>query len=122
MRQDLVDREGNPWDFLVSDHFLILNYGFISLEIIWQGSYPFSYPQDVLGMLLADLDNTHGVGDDVGKGIGDSVGDGVKDNVGDDVGDVVGDGVSDSIRLRRIAPLGFHRIELVESYLLILEH
>ena len=80
MRQDLLDREGNPWDFLVSDHFLILNYDFIgtctyysttvcarsmkaymytlpSLEI-WQGSYPFSYPQDVLGMLLADLDYT----------------------------------------------------------------
>ena len=29
MRQDLLDREGNPWDFLVSDHFLILNYDFI---------------------------------------------------------------------------------------------
>ena len=34
-------------------------YTLPSLEI-WQGSYPFSYPQDVLGMLLADLDNTHG--------------------------------------------------------------
>ena len=33
-------------------------YTLPSLEI-WQGSYPFSYPQDVLGMLLADLDNTH---------------------------------------------------------------
>ena len=52
-----------------------------------------------------------GVGDDVGDGVGEGIGDGVGDGVGDDVGDDVGDGVGDGIGLRRIAPLGFRKLQ-----------